>query len=294
LTLLERVSLFAAVMGTAAFLCRWICSGATDRLWVFRILPGDIAVLGSLPGIILAGTLIDLPDHTPTQKPAPPPQPSNSPLAVGKTLDLAGPTLDGGRFDLAQHRGKVALVEFWRTRCEWCQKELPNVRAVYNKYHANGLEVVGVNLDTKREDLARYVKANRIRWPQIFFDQPGKTGWKNPLAVRYGVKATPRLLLIDREGKVAASSVRDRAIEWAVARVLSPPGPDARLVRPSELPTEDQTPLPRRLFGWLVTCLVVAPPWLLILGGLGGAVLGALAELAIRRALGFGPAPRQA
>jgi peroxiredoxin len=260
-------------MGVAAALCRWICGGATDRLLAIRIVPGDIGVLGTLAGILLAGSLVDnSPPHA---------QLGQSPLAPGKLMDLAGPTLDGGRYDLANHRGKVVLVTFWASWCPRCRAELPNVRAVYDKYRADGLEVVGVSVDNKRDDLAKFVKAKGLPWPQIFFDESGKRGFGNPLARQYGIQGVPRLVLIDPEGKVATWKLRGPQIEWAVAKALGRSEPEGSSL----------AHLVRRLLGWLINCLMASPPWRMFLCVVGGAVLAALAEAGLRRVFQRRPAP---
>jgi cytochrome c biogenesis protein CcdA/thiol-disulfide isomerase/thioredoxin len=46
---------------------------------------------------------------------------------------------------LAQLRGHVVLVDFWTYSCINCQRTLPHVEAWYQRYHADGLEVVGVH-----------------------------------------------------------------------------------------------------------------------------------------------------
>ena len=43
-------------------------------------------------------------------------------------LDVA--TIDGGRFDLAEHRGKWVVVNFWATWCSPCLKEMPELSAL--------------------------------------------------------------------------------------------------------------------------------------------------------------------
>ena len=46
---------------------------------------------------------------------------------------------------LASLRGKVVLVDFWTYSCINCQRSLPHVEAWYSRYHADGLEVIGVH-----------------------------------------------------------------------------------------------------------------------------------------------------
>jgi thiol-disulfide isomerase/thioredoxin len=78
--------------------------------------------------------------------------------------------LDGTTFDLAKLRGKVVLVNYWATWCAPCRKEMPKLDAFYRRYHARGLEIIGISIDFERdfERLAKRPKPSPIRrpWPK--------------------------------------------------------------------------------------------------------------------------------
>lgn len=114
-------------------------------------------------------------------------------------------------------------------------------------------------------------------WPQGFFDETGKTGFDNPLAERYGVQAIPFLLVIDREGKLAARNVRGTQISAAVAKALGKEEPVSWIDRVGGTGGE--------LVGRTMYGIMGSPWWLFVLCGLGGTVLLALFEAAVRRAL---------
>jgi thiol-disulfide isomerase/thioredoxin len=272
LHLTSRMALFGMVMGGALALCRWLCGGACDRLITVRIVKGDIATLGALLGLVLAGYLAErLVAAVGENEPR---------LAIGQAMDISGPTLDGGHFDLADHRGKVVLVDFWATWCGPCVAELPNVRAAYDKYHGDGLEVVSVSFDFERSALVKFLETNPTPWPQIFFDGADTRGWENPLGRRYGIRGIPCLLVIDREGKLAARNVRGKQISTAVAGALGQPVSwGDRLVGGGS-----------QTVGWFFYGIMAAPVWLVLLCGLGSAALGAAAEVAVRRSFAR-PAP---
>ncbi len=59
--------------------------------------------------------------------------------------------LDGYKKLIADHRGKPLLVTFWATWCEPCREEYPLVNQLAREYAAQGLTVVGVDMDDDAE-----------------------------------------------------------------------------------------------------------------------------------------------
>ena len=124
--------------------------------------------------------------------------------------------VDGREIDIAKMKGKVVLVEFWATWCGPCLISLPEVIDVHKRYHAKGFEVVGINLDYRRQELDQFAKARGITWPN-FFD--GR-GWNSPIVARYGVAGIPASFLVDKQGRLRALEVRGN-LEAEVKRLLA-------------------------------------------------------------------------
>jgi peroxiredoxin len=133
--------------------------------------------------------------------------------------------LEGKPLSISQYKGKVVLVDFWATWCPPCLRELPNTLKVYEKYHDKGFEIVGISMDDDRAQLEKFIKDQKIAWPQ-FFDGKGRD---NKLAVKYGADAPPEFYLLDRSGKIigmdrfpdTVGTLRGDAMDAAVAQALT-------------------------------------------------------------------------
>lgn len=102
---------------------------------------------------------------------------------------------DKGQISLNQFKGKVVYLDFWASWCGPCRKSFPWMNAMQSKFSAQGLQVVGINLDEKTEDGVRFLKETPAQF-SVAFDPKGVT------PVLYGVKGMPTSFLIGRDGKV--------------------------------------------------------------------------------------------
>lgn len=125
--------------------------------------------------------------------------------------------LDGKPISLADYRGKVVLLDFWAVWCGPCLGEIPRIKAVYEKYHDNGFEVIGVSLDEDEAALRAYIKAHEMPWRHIFDGQK----WSGGLVQQYGVRSIPAPFLIDREGKVISVKARGSLLDELVTAEIA-------------------------------------------------------------------------
>ena len=120
--------------------------------------------------------------------------------------------LDDKPISLADYRGKVVLLDFWAVWCGPCLGEIPRIKAVYEKYHDKGFEVIGVSLDEDKAVLREFIKEKEIPWRQILDGD----GFGGAFAKRYGVRGIPAPFLIDRDGKVISVKARGALLDELV------------------------------------------------------------------------------
>jgi len=101
---------------------------------------------------------------------------------------------------MAGLKGRVVLVEFWTYECINCLHVMPHVKQWHQRYHDQGLVVVGVHTpEYDEERVAANVKAAierfGIQYPVA--QDNGYSTWD-----AYGNRFWPAMYLVDRDGKI--------------------------------------------------------------------------------------------
>ena len=109
---------------------------------------------------------------------------------------LAVDTIDGGRFDLAQERGRWVVVNYWATWCSPCIKEIPDLTAF--DAAREDVKVIGLAFEEiERADLDAFLKKHPAGYPIAVVDvyDPPKD-----FDVPRGL---PTTYLVDPQGRLA-------------------------------------------------------------------------------------------
>ena len=125
----------------------------------------------------------------------------------------AGDENVAGQFDWSGLKGKVVLIDFWGTWCGPCRRQLPELQKLYEKYHEQEFEVVGVHTKTGAEDLAASLKKASLPWENIV-DSTGE------MVSSFQVPHYPSLYLVDRQGVLRVALAHEAGLDTAIAALL--------------------------------------------------------------------------
>jgi len=113
----------------------------------------------------------------------------------GATPALALDDLAGKRYDLADYKGSVVLVNFWATWCEPCRAEMPSLERLRKSLRGKRFEVLAVNLAEPLSRIERFVDGVPVSFP-LLRDRDSATSkaWK--------ARLLPATYVVGRDGRI--------------------------------------------------------------------------------------------
>ncbi|MEZ6051102.1 MAG: carboxypeptidase regulatory-like domain-containing protein [Planctomycetaceae bacterium] len=138
--------------------------------------------------------------------------------------------IDGDSLSLDDLKGKVVLVYFWREPISWCRMQMPAVNALYEKYHDQGLEIIGVHSTEDADNLQFYADKHNIHWP-VCADVDSQTN------AAWHVQLNSGHYLLDRSGTLRSADLFQGHLEEAVKSLLAEAAPvDVSALEPPQIP----------------------------------------------------------
>ena len=151
-----------------------------------------LALAGCKPGAQAPATAVG-------SAPVPTPAAASVPAVRTQTADypaLKLPDVDGVTYDLAAHRGRWVVVNFWATWCGPCLKEMPELSELDRR--RDDIDVVGLAYeDIEPADMQAFLKQRPVAYPVVIVDTFAPPA---DFAVPRGL---PTTYLIAPDGKLA-------------------------------------------------------------------------------------------
>lgn len=142
----------------------------------------------------------------------------NDPPKIGeKFIDFSQQTTDGKTISISDNLGKYTILEFWASSCGPCRMRHPTLRKVYNEYHDQGLNIIGVSSDANLNDLKEAITADSIPWINI----SDLRGVKNKGYLIYGIKFIPQSILLDQNGIIIDNNFSQKDTELEIRRLFN-------------------------------------------------------------------------
>jgi len=123
--------------------------------------------------------------------------------------------MEGAKVTLRGLRGHPVWLSFGAPWCQPCRAENPDIEAAYEKYRAQGLEVLWIVINDSRSDVESYAKRTGLTYPMVD-DSSGA------IEARYRIDGIPSHFFIDKSGilrEVRISSLNPAMIEENLAQI---------------------------------------------------------------------------
>lgn len=139
-------------------------------------------------------------------------------IEIGKKApDFSAKTPEGKTVSLKESLGKVTIIDFWASWCGPCRAENPNVVALYNEFHAKGLNIISVSLDENGTKWKEAIAKDKLTWTHV----SNLKHWAEPIAKQYGVESIPATFVLDAAGNIVAKDLRGVQLRSKVADLLA-------------------------------------------------------------------------
>lgn len=139
-------------------------------------------------------------------------------LQVGKVApEIEAEGVDGPKFKLSDHRGKVVAVIFWASWCGPCMAAVPHEREMTERLKGKPFTIVAVNGDEKREAAAEVMAKEKMTWPSFWNGSDGADG---PISKAWNVRGWPTVYVLDAKGVIRFKYLNGKELEEKVKLLL--------------------------------------------------------------------------
>ena len=129
------------------------------------------------------------------------------------------PDMNGNEVDIVDFaKGKkLVLVDFWASWCGSCREEMKNLKPIYEKYKAEGFDVIGVSIDHDENAWRKAVEKDSLTWTNVCeCVKPAEA----EVVKMFEIQGVPLTILIDGEGKILAKKLYGELLHQTIAQQM--------------------------------------------------------------------------
>jgi DsbE subfamily thiol:disulfide oxidoreductase len=134
-----------------------------------------------------------------------------------KAPDFSLSLLDGGQFNLSDHKGSPVVVNFFASWCAPCGAESPVLDKVYRDYRSKGVSFVGVAVNDTESKARKFIERYGLTFP-AGLDDTGE------IKDAFGVYGMPTTYFIDGSGLISylhPGGVTERLMQHEIDKMLA-------------------------------------------------------------------------
>lgn len=135
-----------------------------------------------------------------------------------KAPDFKLRTYDGKDIMLNQFRGNYLVLDFWASWCPDCRRDIPEMKALFERFRDKGVQFLGVSFDTDKEAwLQTYWTRYQMPWPQV--SELKKFRKETMMDKLYKIDWIPTMYLIAPDGKILLGTVEINKLRSALEHI---------------------------------------------------------------------------
>ncbi len=101
---------------------------------------------------------------------------------------------------LAELRGQVVMLDFWRIGCPECVRSMPYLNQAYERFKAKGVHLVSIHsaelgFEKDVNNVEDFIERYNVKYP-VAIDSDREV-WRS-----FELRATPTFVLVDKQGRI--------------------------------------------------------------------------------------------
>lgn len=97
----------------------------------------------------------------------------------------------------------LTLLYFWKSDCPFCKEEHPTIKRLNDLYADDGLQIVGISLDTDPGKWTQSIVENQLTWLNL----SDLRGTASQPVKDYAIRATPSTFIVANNGRLLAKNL---------------------------------------------------------------------------------------